>query len=196
MITRKLLDFADTLLDYLQYRDLFPSVLDKKLRYLRVFLSSISKLCIEHESTTNLFIHVEDVAYTAAHLYFLGLAYNVEDGDRARVLDFEFSKLLERLSPFRPELRQLYLRVLIGSKSSRSENTMNAESMSDFVNGLQEDLEELLSRNASLKFIFVDQIPCLQQGLSSLSGFLHSIVSKCIPLEEFNSLQSHIEAGH
>ncbi|XP_016492709.2 putative late blight resistance protein homolog R1B-12 [Nicotiana tabacum] len=194
MITRKMLDFADTLLDYLQYRDLFPSVLDKKLRYLRVLLSSIAKLCIEHESTTNLFIHVEDVAYTAAHLYFLGLAYNVEDGDRARVLDFEFSKLLERLSPFRPELRQLYLRVLIGSKSSRSENTMNAESMSDFVNGLQEDLEELLSRNASLKFIFVDQIPCLQQGLSSLSGFLHSIVSECIPLEEFNSLQSHIEA--
>ncbi|MCD7472621.1 hypothetical protein HAX54_013902 [Datura stramonium] len=195
MITREMVAFIDTLLDYLQHRDLFPSVLDRKMRYLRVFLSSTAMLCIEHVSMTDLFTHVENVAYTAAHLYFLGLSHNMEDGNRARVLDCEFSKLLEMLSPFRPELRKIYLSLLIASQSSRSKATMTAESMSDFVNGLQGELEELLSRNASLKKVaFDDRIPWLQQGISSLSGFLLSIVSECIPLEEFDSLQSHIEA--
>ncbi|XP_060214920.1 putative late blight resistance protein homolog R1B-17 [Lycium barbarum] len=190
-ITKKMVGFIDTLLEYLQYRDLFPSVLDRKMRYLRVFLSSTAKLCIEHENMIDLFTHIEDVAYTAAHLYFLGLAYNMEDRNQPRVLDHEFSKLLEMLSPLRPELRQIYLRLLIALKSSRSVATMTAESMLDFVNGLQ---EELLSSDASLKVTFDDRISWLQQGLSSISGFLDSIVLESTPLEEFNSIQSHIEA--
>ncbi|CAN4121930.1 unnamed protein product [Withania somnifera] len=191
MITRKMVAFIDTLFDYLQYREFFPPVLDRKMRYLRVFLSLTAILCIEHECMTDIFTHVEYVAYNAAHLYFLGLSLDMEDGDRAPVLDCEFSKLLEMLSPFRPELRKIYLSLLIASRSSWSKATMTAESMSDFVNGLQ---EELLSGNAKLKAIFDDLIPWLKQGISSFSEFLHCIVSECIPFEEFNSLQSHIEA--
>nr|XP_016439419.1 PREDICTED: putative late blight resistance protein homolog R1B-23 [Nicotiana tabacum]XP_016439420.1 PREDICTED: putative late blight resistance protein homolog R1B-23 [Nicotiana tabacum] len=171
-------------------------VFKMKLNYLKAFVTLTAKRCIGHERMQDLFTHAEDVAYSALHLCYFVAAYNMEEDDdlQARVLDCEFSKLLERISPFRPELRQIYLSLLIGSKSSQSETTMSVNFISDFVYGLEEDLEELLSRDASLKVTFDDRIPWLQQGLSYLYGFLRDIVSERIPLEEFNSLQPHIEA--
>ncbi|OIS95828.1 putative late blight resistance protein -like r1b-14 [Nicotiana attenuata] len=171
-------------------------VLKNKLKYLKAFVTLTAKRCIEHKRMKDLFTHAEDVAYSALHLCFFVATYNMEEDDdlQARVLDCEFSKLLERISPFRPELRQIYLSLLIGSKSSQSVTTMSVNFISDLVYGLKEDLEELLSHDASLKVTFDDRIPWLQQGLSYLYGFLCDIVSECIPLEEFNSLQPHIEA--
>ncbi|XP_006348601.1 putative late blight resistance protein homolog R1B-23 [Solanum tuberosum] len=172
------------------------SVLKKKLRYLRVFLRFTAKWCIEHESIKDLFTCAEDVAYAALHLCFLELAYNMEnDEDQSHVLDHEFSKLLERIGPMNmPELRQIYLNLLIESKSSRSETTMDAKSMYYLVDALKQDLEELLSHDASLKNTFDDQIPWLQKGLTRLSRFLCDIAFKGTSLEEFSSIQSHIEA--
>ncbi|XP_060214919.1 putative late blight resistance protein homolog R1B-23 [Lycium barbarum] len=190
-ISMEIVELVKTLLDctascLYRVHHLAPeSVLKKKLPYLRVFLTLTAERCIEHESMKDFFTHVEDVAYTAAHLCLLEF-----DSHR----DYKFSKLLKRISPVKPKLRQIYLSVLIGSKSSGSETIMNANCMSDYLKSLQEDLQELLSNDASLKIAFDDPIPWIQQGLSYLSGFLMDIASKCNPLKEFNSLQSHIEA--
>lgn len=99
-ITMEMVGFVESLLGSV-HRALFfisvgpaASLLDKKLRHLRVFFTLIAKRCIEHESMKDLFTHVEDVAYTAAYLCFLGSNCN---------MDGEFSKLLERVSrPFSP----------------------------------------------------------------------------------------------
>ncbi|MCD7472620.1 hypothetical protein HAX54_013901 [Datura stramonium] len=190
-ISMEMVEFVKTLLDctawclYGGHRHAPESVLKKKLPYLRVFLTLTAERCIEHEIMKDFFTHVEDVAYIAAQLSLL-------EFDSKR--DSMFSKLLKRMSPFRPKLRQIYLSVLIGSKSSGSKTTMNANYMSDFLKALQEDLQELLSNDASLKVAFDDPVPWLQQGLSYLSGFLLDIASKCFPLKEFTSLRSHIEA--
>ncbi|KAK4715320.1 hypothetical protein R3W88_013658 [Solanum pinnatisectum] len=114
-----------------------------------------------------------------------------KDDDQLHVLDHEFSKLLERISPMSAsELRQIYLNLLIESKSSRSETPMDAESMYYLVHALEEDLEELLSHDASLKNSFDD----LQKGLPYLSRFLYDIAFESTSLEEFSSIQSHIKA--
>ncbi|KAJ8569774.1 hypothetical protein K7X08_006351 [Anisodus acutangulus] len=162
---------------------LSASVLEKKLQHLRVLFMFTAKWCVEHESMTDFFSHVEAVAYTVSHL--IGLGFNMET---------ELSKFQKTIIPFRPEVRKMYLSVLIGSKSSRSETTVDAHYMSDFLKALQEDLEELLSHDVSLKEAFDNQIPWLQQGLSYLSRFLLDVASKCTPLKESSSLQSHIEA--
>nr|XP_016492710.1 PREDICTED: putative late blight resistance protein homolog R1B-12 [Nicotiana tabacum]XP_016492711.1 PREDICTED: putative late blight resistance protein homolog R1B-12 [Nicotiana tabacum] len=190
-ISTEMVRFVRTVLDctasclYRVHHRAPESVLKKKLPYLRVFLTLTAERCIEHESMKDFFTHVEDVAYTAANL-----CLSEFDSNR----DSKFSKLLKRISPFRPKIKQIYLSVLIGSKSSRSETTMNANYMSDFLKALQEDLQELLNHDARLKIAFDDPIPWLQQGLSYLSGFLLNIASKCTPLKELNSLQSHVEA--
>ncbi|XP_049405429.1 putative late blight resistance protein homolog R1B-23 [Solanum stenotomum] len=172
------------------------SMLEKKLRCLSLFLRFTAKWRIEHESIKDLFTCAEDVGYAAVHLCFLALVYNMEkDDDQSHVLDHEFSKLLERISPMNmPELRQIYLNLLIESKSSRSETRMDAESMYYLVDALKEDLEELLSHDASLKNTFGDQITWLQKGSTHLSRFLNGVAFQGTSLEEFSSIQSHIEA--
>ncbi|MCD7449478.1 hypothetical protein HAX54_052634 [Datura stramonium] len=180
-ISMNMVGFVKVLLDYVQDHAPFPSVLLKKLESLKIFLKFTAKRCVEHESMKDLFTHAEDVAYTAAHLCFLGLAYNIES---------EFSKLLERISPFRPKLRQIYLSVLIGSKSSRSSRRIriHINSMFDFVIALLEDLKEL-------QMVAIDdRIPWFQQGLCNFSSFLWDIELERTPHEEFKSLLSHIEA--
>ncbi|KAK4357509.1 hypothetical protein RND71_023119 [Anisodus tanguticus] len=109
-------------------------------------------------------------------------------------MEIELSKFQKMIIPFRPEMRKMYLSVSIGSKSSRSETTVDAYYKSDCFKALQEDLQELLSHDASLKVAFDNRIPWLQQGLSYLSRFLLDVASKCTPVKEFSSLQSHIEA--
>ncbi|WMV28107.1 hypothetical protein MTR67_021492 [Solanum verrucosum] len=167
------------------------SVLKQKLRYLSLFLRLTAKWCIEHECIKGVFTDAEDIAYYALHLCFLQLAYNMEkDGDQSHVLDHEFSELLETINM--PELRQVYLAILIESKSSRSEtpNPMDAKSMYYLV----EDLEQLLSQNASLPYTLCDRIPWIKIGLSYLSRTLYGIAFEGTSLEEFSSIQSHIEA--
>ncbi|PHT33411.1 hypothetical protein CQW23_25211 [Capsicum baccatum] len=143
----------------------------------------------------DLLVHPEDVAYTAIRLCFCAAACKMEENDhqtRVRISD-EYHNLLKRLSPFRPELRPIYQSLLIGSKSSGTEPIMDVKSMSNFVDAINKDLMELLGHNASWKVTFDDRIPWLKQGLPYLSTFLHDIASKRTPLEEFNSLQSHME---
>ncbi|WMV28850.1 hypothetical protein MTR67_022235 [Solanum verrucosum] len=123
-----------------------------------------------------LFTHVEDVAYTALQQYFLQAAYKINS-------KIELHKLV---SPFKTDLRQIYISLLTASKSSRPETTMKSGCMLDFVNGLQEDLGETpLGR---------DEIRCLGRGLYSLSIFLKDLEYTGTPLKEFSSLQSLIEA--
>nr|XP_009790398.1 PREDICTED: putative late blight resistance protein homolog R1A-4 isoform X3 [Nicotiana sylvestris] len=183
-ITMEMVGFVESLLGSV-HRALFfisvgpaASLLDKKLRHLRVFFTLIAKRCIEHESMKDLFNHVEDVAYTAAYLCFLGSNCN---------MDGEFSKLLERVSrPFIPELRQIYLSALIGLKSSSSETTtiLNAKYMLDFVSALREDLRPGCD----------GRIRWLQRGLSYLSRFLRDVESYPLPLGEVISLRLNMEA--
>uniref|UniRef100_A0A1S3Z3F5 Late blight resistance protein homolog R1A-4 n=1 Tax=Nicotiana tabacum TaxID=4097 RepID=A0A1S3Z3F5_TOBAC len=183
-ITMEMVGFVESLLGSV-HRALFfisvgpaASLLDKKLRHLRVFFTLIAKRCIEHESMKDLFNHVEDVAYTAAYLCFLGSNCN---------MDGEFSKLLERVSrPFSPELRQIYLSALIGLKSSSSETTtiLNAKYMLDFVSALREDLRPGCD----------GRIRWLQRGLSYLSRFLRDVESYPLPLGEVISLRLNMEA--
>ncbi|WMV28873.1 hypothetical protein MTR67_022258 [Solanum verrucosum] len=151
------------------------SMLDKKLRHLQVFFTLISKRGIEHESTKDLFIHVEDVAYTAAQLCVLGSSCNMDD---------EFSKLLERISrPFSPKLRQVYLNALIGLNSSRSKTTMNAKYMLDFVSTLQDDLRLRCD----------NRMRWLQRGLSYLCRFLRDIESYPVSHRQLISLRLNME---
>ncbi|KAJ8569917.1 hypothetical protein K7X08_006494 [Anisodus acutangulus] len=166
-------------------------VLEKKLLSLR-FLMFIGYRCIdehEHEITSDLLIHDEDVTYTAAHLSFLSL-------DPAFVVHSEFSKLLETINPVRPELTQIYMSVLKGhSKSSGSKIPIIAhEVVEGFLYALQEDLEELLRRDASLKVAFYDHMPWLQQGLLYLSTFLLNLPTPCSKDQKRYSLLSYIEA--
>ncbi|CAN4097909.1 unnamed protein product [Withania somnifera] len=180
-ITMDMVEFVESLLGSV-YRALFfinagppVSVLDKKLRHVQVFFKLIAKRCIEHESMNDLFTHVEDVAYTAAQLCFLGSSVN---------MDRELSKLLERISrPFGPELRQIYLSALIGLKSSRSKTTMNAKYMLDFVSALQEDLRLRCD----------DRIQWLQRGLCYLSRFFRDMESYPVSHKKLGSLRLIME---
>lgn len=180
-ITMDMVGFVESLLGSV-HRALFfisagppVSVLDKKLRHVRVFFTLIAKRCIEHESVKDLFTYVEDVAYTSAQLCLLGSSFN---------MDCELSKLLERISrPFSPELRQIYLSALIGLKSSRSKTTMNAKYMLDFVSALQEDLR--------LRCDY--RIWWLQRGLSYLSRFLRDIESYPVSHKKLGSLRLNME---
>ncbi|KAH0754211.1 hypothetical protein KY290_024481 [Solanum tuberosum] len=168
--TMEMVRFVDVLLDYV--KDCAPV----KLRYLQAFFILTSSRCIEHESMQYLFTHVEDVAYTALQQYFLQVAYKINS-------KIELHKLV---SPFKPDLRQIYISLLTASKSSRSETTMKSGCMLDFVNGLQEDLEETpLDR---------DEIRCVGRGLYCLFIFLKDLKYTGTPLKEFSSLQSLIEA--
>lgn len=166
--------------------------------YLGRFLRLAANWCIEHESIKDLFTYAEDVAYAALYLCFLNLAYNKEKDDyQSHELDSEFSKLLERIrlmNVIRPELRKIYLNLLIESKVSRSTTIVDAKTMYYLVNALKEDLEEMLSRDSPLTTTFHDQIPWLQQGFCCLSRFLYVIAFKGTLLEEFSSIQSYIEA--
>ncbi|XP_055810338.1 uncharacterized protein LOC129880370 [Solanum dulcamara] len=181
-ITMDMVGFVESLLGSV-HRALFfisvgphVSVLDKKLRHLQVFFTLISKRGIEHESMKDLFNHVEDVAYTAAQLCLLGSSCD---------MDYEFSKLLERISrPFSPELRQIYLNALIGLNSSRSKTTMNAKYMLDFVSALQDDLR--LSCDNRIRW--------LQRGLSYLCRFLRDIESYPVSNRKLISLRLNMEA--
>ncbi|KAK4357926.1 hypothetical protein RND71_023536 [Anisodus tanguticus] len=185
--------FILCLLDVKRY-DVLVSLVKEKLRYLELFTLT-AKWCIELKRMKGLVTYADDVAYTTMHLCFFVAAYKMEeDGHKELVLDIEFCDLLHKLSPFSHELRQIYPSLLIGSKSSGTKPTMDAKFMSNFVDALKKDLEERLSRDAILKTAFDERIPWLRQGLSYLSRFLSEIVSKCTPLEEFNSLQSHTEA--
>ncbi|KAJ8548083.1 hypothetical protein K7X08_021319 [Anisodus acutangulus] len=186
--------FILCLLDVKRY-DVLVSMVKEKLRYLELFFTLTAKWCIELKRMKGLITYADDVAYTTMHLCFFVAAYKMEeDGHKALVLDIEFCDFLHKLSPFSHELRQIYPSLLIGSKSSGTEPTMDAKFMSNCVDALKKDLEERLSRDAILKTAFDDRIPWLRQGLSYLSRFLSEIVSKCTPLEELNSLQSHTEA--
>ncbi|TMW97857.1 hypothetical protein EJD97_004905 [Solanum chilense] len=184
-VTLEMVEFVKSLLVSVHHAlffisaDAHVSVLVKKLWDIRGFFTFIAKQCIEHESMKDFFTHAEDVAYTAAYLCFLGL-----NGP----MDTDIPKFLKRISPFSPDVRQIYLSVLMGLNSFRSETTMNAKYMFDFVSALRNDLEELLSN--------VHQSPCirLQQGLSHLSRFLWDIKSDPFPLGELISLQSQMQA--
>ncbi|CAN4094682.1 unnamed protein product [Withania somnifera] len=199
-ITDEMMTFVDSLLesvlvlwscmkDFIAPRVTKGEVLEKKLISLR-FLMFTAYYCIGgHEIIMcDLLTHAEDVAYTAAHLSFLSL-------DPECVVLSEFSKLLETISPVRPELRQIYTSVLKGrSKSSGSETPIIAhEVMDGFLCALREDLEELLSHNASLKEAFDDHMQWLQQGLIYLSTFLLNLPTPCTEDQKLNSLLSHIE---
>ncbi|XP_016488690.2 putative late blight resistance protein homolog R1B-16 isoform X1 [Nicotiana tabacum] len=194
LITMEMVGFIEVLLDTAHDKLLSFSlvhasrlyVLKRKLRYLQVFFTLTTRWCIEHENMKDLFTHVEDVAYTATHMCFLGVG---------KAMDREFSELLEKISPFKPELRQIYKSLLTVSKSSLLDTTMNVRiSPFSFVSALQEDLKELVIRDTSLKVFLDNQIPWLQQGLLYLSRYLRDIEIEFTPLEEFNSLQSNIVA--
>nr|AAT39951.2 Disease resistance protein, putative [Solanum demissum] len=199
-ITVEMMTFVDSLLesvlvlwncmkDFITPRITKVEGLEKKLISLR-FLIFTAYSCVYEDETTmsDLFTHAEDVAYTAAHLSFLYL-------DPESVVHSEFSKLLETVSPFGPELRQIYTCVLkCRSNLSGSKTPMIAhEVVEGFLCSLQEDLEELLSRDDSLKVAFDDHMQWLQQGLVYLGTFLLNLPTPCTEDQKRFSLLSHIE---
>ncbi|KAH0672019.1 hypothetical protein KY284_023106 [Solanum tuberosum] len=199
-ITVEMMTFVDSLLesvlvlwncmkDFITPRITKVEVLEKKLISLR-FLIFTAYSCVYEDETTmsDLFTHAEDVAYTAAHLSFLYL-------DPESVVHSEFSKLLETVSPFGPELRQIYTCVLkCRSNLSGSKTPMIAhEVVEGFLCSLREDLEELLSRDDSLKVAFDDHMQWLQQGLVYLGTFLLNLPTPCTEDQKRFSLLSHIE---
>nr|AAT40487.1 putative disease resistance protein [Solanum demissum] len=199
-ITVEMMTFVDSLLesvlvlwncmkDFITPRITKVEVLEKKLISLR-FLIFTAYSCVYEDETTmsDLFTHAEGVAYTAAHLSFLYL-------DPESVVHSEFSKLLETVSPFGPELRQIYTCVLkCRSNLSGSKTPMIAhEVVEGFLCSLREDLEELLSRDDSLKVAFDDHMQWLQQGLVYLGTFLLNLPTPCTQDQKRFSLLSHIE---
>ncbi|KAH0675426.1 hypothetical protein KY285_023227 [Solanum tuberosum] len=156
--TMEMVRFVDVLLDYV--KDCAPV----KLRYLQAFFILTSSRCIEHESMQYLFTHVEDLAYTALQQYFLQVAYKINS-------KIELHKLV---SPFKPDLRQIYISLLTASKSSRSETTMKSGCMLDFVNGLQEDLEETPLDRTPLK-----EFSSLQSLIEALAFEAAFVIYSC-----------------
>ncbi|XP_025886812.1 uncharacterized protein [Solanum lycopersicum] len=162
-------------------------MLEKKLISLR-FLIFTANSCVYEDETimSDLLIHAEDVAYNAAHS-FLCL-------DSENVVHSEFCKLLETVSPVKPEVRQIYTRVLKGHSNSSGAKTsmISHEVVEGFLCSLREDLEELLSRDDSLKVAFGDHMQWLQQGLVYLGTFLLSLPTPCTKDKNRFSLLSHI----
>lgn len=167
------------------------------LKFLRNFLNYASKAGIDREEMKDLLSHSETVAVEAASLSYSCLVDKILP-QTALDMNFEFSKLLRKIKPIKPEVRQIYIRVLKRLSSSGSSvlyPMMDEHVIGAFIASLLDFLLELLNRKDSQMASLRVHMTMLQVELRFLVIFLMDFPKQCInPAENGTYLLRSIEA--
>ncbi|XP_027099046.1 putative late blight resistance protein homolog R1A-3 [Coffea arabica] len=146
--------------------------LEEDLRYLRNFLRVTEIWCNKDEILKDLLTHAGAVAYSTACILFLCTEESKMDVDIVNEMKGEVSCVVQKIKPFQPNVREIYIKALKALESSLQDTILVDETVLHFLYSLLGHVIDLSKVKASFRRSVIDQIEALHKELQIMRDYL------------------------